>query len=103
MNIAFLALVHGTAVFFAAFIVWLVAGLLAGWLAGLVTRGRGYGCCGDIVLGWIGAIIGGIVIYGIFGFKGVGSGFIGSVFVAFVGALILLLVVRLIFGSSPKN
>jgi uncharacterized membrane protein YeaQ/YmgE (transglycosylase-associated protein family) len=38
---------------------WLVIGLLAGWLAGKIARGRGFGCIGDIVLGLIGSVIGG--------------------------------------------
>ena len=81
-----------------AIIGWLLAGLLAGWLAGLVTRGRGYGCCADILLGWLGAIAGGLLFSALLGFKP--AGFIGSVFVAFVGALILLLFARLISSGS---
>ena len=83
---------------FFALCLWLLAGLLAGWLAGLVTRGRGYGCCADILLGWLGAIAGGFLFSAIFGLKP--GGFLGSVFVAFVGALVLLLFARLIAGLA---
>lgn len=78
----------------AVLILWLLAGLVAGWLAGVVTRGRGYGCCGDIALGWLGAIVGGIVVSAVLGLRPVG--FIGSIVVAFLGALILILSSRLI-------
>jgi uncharacterized membrane protein YeaQ/YmgE (transglycosylase-associated protein family) len=40
---------------------WMIVGLLAGWLAGVVTRGRGFGCLADIVIGLVGAVIGGWV------------------------------------------
>jgi uncharacterized membrane protein YeaQ/YmgE (transglycosylase-associated protein family) len=82
---------------------WLLVGLLAGWLAGLVVRGRGYGCCADTLLGWMGAIVGGILVVHSFGLTT--TGFIGSVLVAFLGALILLLAARLIslLGNKPAR
>lgn len=93
-----IALLRWTFTLGASFIGWLIVGLLAGWLAGLVVRGRGYGCCADIVLGWVGAVVGGILISALFG-QSIG-GFIGSLFVAFIGAMIVLLLARLVFGSS---
>ncbi len=50
-------------------IAWIVIGLLAGWIAGLISRGRGFGCLGNIVLGLIGAVLGGWIFskLGIFG------------------------------------
>ncbi|HZT95963.1 MAG TPA: GlsB/YeaQ/YmgE family stress response membrane protein [Chloroflexota bacterium] len=80
-----------------ALIVWVLVGLLAGWLAGLVTRGRGYGCCGDVLLGWVGSILGGFIVIQLLGMHL--RGFLGSIAVAFVGALILLLAVRLLSRS----
>lgn len=72
-------------------IAWLVVGLLAGWLAGKVMRGAGYGIVGDIVMGLIGAFVGGYL----FGLVYTGAeGFWGSVVVAFLGACLLIVIVR---------
>ena len=79
-----------------AVIWWLVVGLIAGFLASLVMRGGGYGIIGDIIVGIIGAFIGGWL----FSLIGVGSGgFIGSIIIAFIGACILIAILRLISGS----
>jgi uncharacterized membrane protein YeaQ/YmgE (transglycosylase-associated protein family) len=73
------------------FIAWLVVGVLAGWLAGLVMKGSGYGIIADIILGLIGAVVGGIV----FGLITTGEvGFWGSIVVAFVGAYLLIALCR---------
>ncbi len=71
---------------------WIVVGLIAGWLAGQVMRGGGYGALVDIILGMVGGIIGGWV----FGMLGIwpGGGIIGSIIVAFVGAVILVAITR---------
>jgi uncharacterized membrane protein YeaQ/YmgE (transglycosylase-associated protein family) len=72
---------------------WAIVGLIAGFLAGKVMKGGGFGVIMDIVIGIIGAIIGGWV----FGLLGIfAGGLIGSIIVAFVGACILLWIVRLI-------
>src|SRR4051794_38026956 len=64
-------------------IAWLVVGLVAGWLAGVVMKGGGYGILGDTVVGLVGSFLGGILM----GFFGQGSvGFGGSIVVAFLGA-----------------
>lgn len=76
-------------------VAWLVVGLIAGWLAGQVMKGTGFGMVGDIVIGLLGAFIGGFVFGALQGSYAVGtSGFWGSVLVAFLGALLLLSVVR---------
>jgi uncharacterized membrane protein YeaQ/YmgE (transglycosylase-associated protein family) len=80
-------------------IAWLVVGLVAGWLAGLVMKGGGYGVVGDIVVGIIGAFVGGFVFALITG--GGTAGFWGSIAVAFVGAVILIAIVRALPGRSP--
>jgi uncharacterized membrane protein YeaQ/YmgE (transglycosylase-associated protein family) len=80
-------------------IAWLVVGLIAGWLAGLVMKGGGYGVIGDIVIGIVGAFVGGFVFSLITG--GGTAGFWGSIAVAFVGAVILIAVVRALPGRSP--
>lgn len=78
-------------------LLWLLVGLIAGWLAGVVMKGGGYGVVGDIVLGIVGAIIGGFV----FNVLGIGAyGLVGSIIVAFVGAVILIAIVRALSGRS---
>jgi uncharacterized membrane protein YeaQ/YmgE (transglycosylase-associated protein family) len=72
-------------------IAWLVVGLIAGWLAGVVMKGGGFGLVGDIVMGLIGAFVGGLLA-SLF-IKG-DAGFFGSIVVAFIGAVILIAVVR---------
>jgi uncharacterized membrane protein YeaQ/YmgE (transglycosylase-associated protein family) len=72
---------------------WIVVGLIAGWLAGQVMKGGGYGVLADIVLGILGGILGGWL----FGQMGIGAGStIGSIVVAFVGAVILVGITRLL-------
>ena len=71
---------------------WIVVGLLAGWLAGLITRAKGFGCFGNIVIGLLGAAIGG-VLFSLFGITDC-AGFWGSVAVATLGAIILLALAR---------
>ena len=79
-------------------IAWLVVGLIAGWLAGVVMKGGGFGLVGDIVMGLIGAFVGGLLA-SLF-IKG-DAGFFGSIVVAFIGAVILIAVVRALPGRSP--
>jgi len=71
---------------------WIIVGLIAGWLAGKVMKGGGYGPLMDIVLGMLGGILGG----GLFGMLGISAegGLIGGIFVAFVGAVILVWITR---------
>jgi len=78
-------------------IAWLLLGLIAGWLAGKLARGRGFGCITDIVLGLIGSFIGGWVFtkLGIFG-----GGFLFSLAAATLGAVILVAIAHLFSGGS---
>lgn len=75
-------------------IYWIVVGLIAGWLAGLVMKGGGYGVIVDILLGILGGFLGGWI------FERLGiwpaGGMIGSIVVAFVGAVILVWITRLL-------
>jgi uncharacterized membrane protein YeaQ/YmgE (transglycosylase-associated protein family) len=75
-------------------IIWLVIGALAGWLAGLVVSGGGFGLIGDIIIGIIGAVIAGWLLprIGIV----IGGGFVAAVINAFIGAVILLIILRLL-------
>jgi len=72
----------------------IIVGLIAGWLAGQVMRGGGYGILMDIVLGLLGGIIGGWL----FGALGIwpGGGLVGSILVSFVGAIVLVGLTRMI-------
>ena len=73
-------------------IYWIVVGLIAGWLAGQVMKGGGYGVLVDIILGILGGFVGGWV----FGLLGIhAGGMIGSIVVAFVGAVLLVWITRL--------
>jgi uncharacterized membrane protein YeaQ/YmgE (transglycosylase-associated protein family) len=76
---------------------WLFIGLVAGWLAGKVARGRGFGCIANVILGLVGAVLGGWIFtrLGIFG-----GGFIYSVAAATLGAVILVAIGRLFAGGG---
>ena len=77
---------------------WLVVGAIAGWLASLVMKtNRQQGLLMDIVVGIVGALIGGF-LFEQFGETGVTGFNIWSIFVSFVGAVVLLLVIRVLNG-----
>jgi len=79
---------------------WILIGLLAGWLTGKITRGRGFGCFGNVILGLVGAVIGGWV------FSRLGIeflGFFGSLAAATVGAVLLVSVARLFAGGDHRD
>ena len=79
-------------------LMWLIVGLIAGWLAGQFVKGGGFGLVGDIVVGIIGAFLGG----SLFGFlmPGTSVGFVGSIVVAFIGAVLLIAILRMVSGRS---
>ena len=77
-----------------ALIVWLFIGAVAGWLAGTLVKGRGFGLVGDIVVGIIGAVIAGLV-FPRFGVT-FGAGIVNQIVFATLGAIALLLLVRLV-------
>jgi uncharacterized membrane protein YeaQ/YmgE (transglycosylase-associated protein family) len=66
---------------------WIIVGLVAGWAAGKIMKGSGYGVLMDIVLGIVGAVVGGLLL-GIIGVHG--EGLIGSIVVAIFGAVFLI-------------
>jgi uncharacterized membrane protein YeaQ/YmgE (transglycosylase-associated protein family) len=76
---------------------WLLLGLIAGWLAGKLARGRGYGCITDVILGLIGSYLGGWIFMklGIFG-----GGFLYSLAAATLGAVILVSIAHAFGGES---
>ena len=71
---------------------FLIIGLAAGWLAGVLVKGGGYGLIGDLVVGVIGAFLGGF-LFSQLGVS-VGGGLAGSLVVATIGAIVLLVLVR---------
>ncbi len=75
---------------------FVLIGLLAGWLAGRIMKGRGFGVLGNLVVGVLGAVVGGW-LFSILGLHG--AGFIGSVITATAGAVALLFVVGLVRGK----
>ena len=81
---------------------WIIVGLVAGVLASLVMGGSGYGLIGDIIIGIVGAFVGGWV----FRVLGAGSpfgGLAGVIFVAFIGAVVLLFLLRVIRRSTVRR
>ncbi len=80
---------------------WILVGLLAGVLASLIV-GWGYGLLGDIVIGIVGAFVGGW-LFNAMHWHAPFVGLAGTVFVAFCGAAILLVVLRLLHGGGTRH
>ena len=72
---------------------WIVVGLIAGWAAGRLMKGGGYGVIADILLGMVGGVVGAWVM-GLLGFGG--RGLIATILVSILGAVILIFITRLI-------
>ena len=78
---------------------WIVVGLIAGWLASRVMRGGGYGLIGDIIVGIVGALIGGFLAANLLNMPNAVNGInVTSILVAFVGAVILIAILRAVSG-----
>ena len=78
---------------------WIVVGLIAGWLASQVMRGGSYGVIGDIILGVVGALIGGFLAANLLNMPDAVNGInVTSILVAFVGAVILIAILRMVSG-----
>jgi uncharacterized membrane protein YeaQ/YmgE (transglycosylase-associated protein family) len=78
---------------------WIILGLIAGWLAGLIMRGGGYGIIGDIILGIIGALVGGFLSSALLGVDVTGFNFT-SLVIATLGAIIVIAIARAV---SPRR
>ena len=82
---------------------WIVVGLIAGWLAGRVMKGGGFGLIGDIVVGIVGGLLGGFLASFFFHVGDPMSGInLPSIVIAFLGAIVLLFLVRLLGGGRRK-
>jgi uncharacterized membrane protein YeaQ/YmgE (transglycosylase-associated protein family) len=86
------------------FIGWLIIGLIAGWLASMIMGRGGYGVVGDIVVGIVGAFIGGLIA-GLLNLSGPSAGnpfSWASLIFAIIGAIILIAIVRALSGSRAR-
>ena len=79
-----------------AILIWLIIGAVAGWLAGLVMAGGGFGLIGNIIVGIVGAAIAGYLLPRLGVSINLGGPIVSEIVRAFIGAIILLLVVGLI-------
>jgi len=78
---------------------WIVVGLIAGWLAGMVMKRGGFGLIGDIIVGVIGGVLGGFIASYFFKIGDPMSGInLQSILIAFLGAVVLLFILRTIGG-----
>lgn len=75
---------------------WIVVGLIAGFLAGLVVKGGGFGLIGDIIVGVVGGLLGGWLASSVFHIGNLTGINLPSILIAFIGAVILLFILRLI-------
>jgi uncharacterized membrane protein YeaQ/YmgE (transglycosylase-associated protein family) len=77
------------------FIVYLIVGAIAGWLAGVVVKGGGFGLIGDIIVGIVGGLLAGWLCAHVLNFS-IGGGIVGQIITSAIGAIILLLIIRLV-------
>lgn len=82
-------------------IAWIVLGLLAGWIASMIMGGGGYGIIGDMIVGIVGALIGGFITGPLFGIDVTGFN-VTSLIVAVVGAIILIALLRAFTGTRRR-
>ncbi len=74
-------------------LIWIISGILAGWLTGLIMKGKGYGIFGDLVVGTLGGVLGGWI------FRQIGlstTNWMGNVGVAIIGGVILVVILRVL-------
>lgn len=84
-------------------IAWIIIGVIAGWLTGKIMKGSGFGFFMDMIVGLVGALVGGFIS----GHMGFGTasqhGMIGSIVIAIIGAVVLTIILRLISGNRGAN
>ena len=74
-------------------LIWIISGVVAGWIAGLLVRGRGFGLIGDLIVGLVGGLIGGWLA-GLLGIQA--SSLIAQVLVAALGGVVLVAIIRMV-------
>jgi uncharacterized membrane protein YeaQ/YmgE (transglycosylase-associated protein family) len=77
---------------------WIIIGLIAGFLAGKIMRGTGYGVVGDIIVGLVGALVGGFLANLLIPGEP-NAGFIGSIIISLLGACLFVWLTRMFTGS----
>ena len=82
-------------------IAWIIIGLVAGWLAGVIMPGKGFGLLGDLIVGLIGAFLGGLILALLV--PDATFGFWGSLIVALIGACILVAIVHAVQGRTGRT
>jgi uncharacterized membrane protein YeaQ/YmgE (transglycosylase-associated protein family) len=82
-------------------LMWIIVGLVAGVLASLVMGGTGYGIIGDIIIGIVGAFLGGW-LFSKLGVTNPFGGLPGTIFVAFIGAVVLLFILRVLRSGTAR-
>lgn len=81
-------------------LIWAVIGLIAGWLAGEVTRGAGFGVMGNIIVGLIGALVGGFLAQVLFGVDTTTGFNLATVLTAFIGAVLFVVILNALTGRD---
>ena len=101
MQITHLFEISGVTFDLTSLLSWLFVGLLAGFFASVVVRGRGYGCFLDIVIGLVGALIGGFLA----SFLGITGTFHfwGTLLIAFLGACVLVALLKALSGTTGRS
>jgi len=79
----------------------IVIGIIAGWLAGLVVKGTGFGLIGDLVIGIIGAFIGNWLLLSVLHLS-LGTGWVAAILSSAIGAIVLLLIIKLLRGGMGR-
>ncbi len=81
-------------------LIWAIIGLIAGWLAGNFTRGAGYGVVGNIVVGLIGALVGGFLAQALFNIDTTTGFNLTTIITAFIGAVLFVVILNAISGRN---
>ena len=82
---------------------WIVVGLIAGWLAGVAVKGGGFGIVGDIIVGVVGALLGGFLASKMLNIADPVSGFnLETILVAFLGSVLVIFILRLLTGRRIR-
>ena len=83
-------------------LVWALVGLIAGWLAGQFTKGSDFGLVGNIIVGLIGAVIGGFLAQALFGVDPVDGLDISTIITAFIGAVLFVMLLNAVGGRRTN-
>lgn len=75
------------------FLIWIISGIIAGWLAGLLVKGKGFGFIGDLVIGLLGGFVGGWLA-GFFGLQA--TSWLGDIVTAALGGVVLVVIARIL-------